>query len=146
MGLENQLLAAPIPATYKSQVAAESSSFLHHESEDQQQKPFAITKPKILPGYTTSDDAGDDGDDTVHSPIKNFAAPNCVQAEIAFPSDTEPETVDLVFLDFITPWMLLALRFRGLDVSERDIVPYIADKSFTELIAGWVQENWSKDC
>lgn len=145
MGLENQHLAAPMPVTLESQVAAELLYDGHHQSEDEKQRPLAMTKPEILPGYTTSDDAGDDGDDTVHSPIKNYNTPNCVQAEIAFP-DTEPETVDLIFLEFITPWMLLALRFRGLDISEKDIMPYMADKSFTELIVGWVQENWSKDC
>lgn len=146
MSLENQHLSAPIPATFESQAAAESSRLWHHQSHESVQRPLANSKPEILPGYTTSDDAGDDGDDTLHSPIKNFNTPNCVQAQIAFPQDAEPEMVDLVFLEFITPWMLLALRFRGLDVSEKDIMPYMADKSFTELIAGWVQDNWSKDC
>jgi len=145
MDLENQHLAAPMPATQESQVVAESLHNRHHQTEDQKQKPIAIVEPEILPGYTTSDDVGDDGDDTVHSPIKFYKTPNCVQAEIAFP-DEEPETVDVVFLEFITPWMLLALRFRGLDIKDTDIMSYMPDKSFTELIAGWVQDNWSKDC
>lgn len=146
MGLENQHLASPIPATIKSQLAAESWRYEYHQNEDHQQRPLAHLKPEILPGYITSDDAGDDGDDTVHSPIKSYQTPNCVQAEIAFPQDAEPEKVDLVFLEFITPWMLLALRFRGQNFSTKDIMPYMADSSFTDLIAGWVQENWTKDC
>jgi len=145
MDLENQHLAAPMPATQESRAATESLYRGYHESTDQKQRPLAIEKPEILPGYTTSDDAGNDGDDTVHSPIKFYNTPNCVQAEIAFP-DTEPETVDIVFLEFIAPWMLLALRFKGLDIKEQDVMPYMADKSFTDLVAGWVQENWSKDC
>jgi hypothetical protein len=63
------------------------------------------------PGYTTKDDFGTDGDDTVHSRIPNFSAPNDLQANGSFPIDGSlPKTVDLVFLDFIASYIVNALN------------------------------------
>ena len=85
------------------------------------------------PGYTTSDDFGTDGDDTVHSKIPNFSQPNDLQANASFPLDgSEPETVDLVFLDFIASYVVNALNSPAVggkfDVSQ---VSYYIDKEFT---------------
>jgi hypothetical protein len=101
-------------------------------------------KPVLVGGYTTVDDFGDDGDDAVHSPINFYNLPNCIQAEINFPSQGHPDTVDLVFIDFIQPWVLLALRFSGSNYSATDVASY-RDGSFTDLMAGWIKENW-KPC
>ena len=103
-------------------------------------------EPSLVPGYTTKDDAGDDGDDTLHRPISFYRVPNCVQSNIAFPADGDPETVDLVFLDFVQPWILLGLRFLGQKYNASDVLPYIGDKTFTSLLEGWVKEHWSSDC
>ncbi|KAL6703600.1 hypothetical protein ACN47E_009460 [Coniothyrium glycines] len=63
------------------------------------------------PGYTTNDDFGTDGDDTVHSKIPNFSQPNDLQANASFPLDgTMPKAVDLVFLDFIASYIVDALN------------------------------------
>jgi 2',3'-cyclic-nucleotide 2'-phosphodiesterase (5'-nucleotidase family) len=114
----------------------------------QQQKPLGdgpSEKPNLTAGYTTRDDIGNDGDDTVHSGINFYVVPNCIQAEVAFPSEVHPETVDLVFFDFITPWVLMALKLRGGDYSEKDVQRYV-DGTFTELMAGWIEKNWPRHC
>lgn len=109
------------------------------------QKPLGndgpTQKPALVGGYTTVDDLGDDGDDAVHLPIDFYTVPNCVQAEINFPRDGEPATVDLVFLDFIQPWVLLALKFGGGDYGAKDVSLY-RNGSFTDLMASWIKENW----
>jgi hypothetical protein len=38
----------------------------------------------LTPGYTTKDDGGEDGDDTVHSPIFFYRVPNCVESMLTF--------------------------------------------------------------
>jgi hypothetical protein len=114
----------------------------------QQQKPLADgvnERLRLTEGYTTKDDIGEDGDDTVHSPINFYVVPNCIQSELAFPAEGEPETVDLVFLDFIAPWVLMALRFYGGEYSEKDVQLYV-EGTFTELMAGWIEKNWPKRC
>ncbi len=128
-----------------------------------QQKPLSggdgdDDEPPLVNGYTTTDDLGDDGDDAVHSPIRFFGVPNCIQAEIGFPpaadaggarararARAEPERVDLVFNDYVRPWIIPALKFSGGDYGDDDIRPYV-DGSFTDLLAGWVKKNWAGDC
>ncbi|RYP87845.1 hypothetical protein DL769_000437 [Monosporascus sp. CRB-8-3] len=121
------------------------------------QKPLSggdDNDPPLVSGYTTTDDLGDDGDDAVHAPIEFFDVPNCIQAEIAFPSSDsegdgdnppEPERVDLVFNDYVQPWIIPALKFSGGDYGDEDVLPYV-EGSFTDLLAGWVKENWGDDC
>ncbi|KAK4145736.1 Metallo-dependent phosphatase-like protein [Dichotomopilus funicola] len=129
---------------------------------DFQQKPLGDDgakptgqRPRLTEGYTTHDDIGRDGDDTVHQPVNFYVVPNCVQAEVGLPPAVEgkenqggdfPEKVDLVFLDFITPLVLVALKFAGGgDYTEGDVKLYV-EGTFTELMAGWIEENWPKTC
>jgi hypothetical protein len=102
-------------------------------------------KPDLVPGYTTKDAAGDDGDDTLHEPIPFFRVPNCIQSEISFPKEGEPENVDLVFVDFIQPWILLALQFTGQSYTASDVEVY-REETLTDLMAGWIKEHWKRDC
>lgn len=102
-------------------------------------------KPDLTIGYTTEDDIGSDGDDTVHESVKFYNQPNCVQAELNFPKDGKPETVDLVFLDFIQPWIIPALRFAGAEYSDKDVEQYI-EGSWTYHMAQWISKNWKGDC
>lgn len=85
------------------------------------------------PGYTTTDDFGTDGDDTVHSAIPNYSQPNDLQANASFPLDgSMPETVDLVFLDFIASYIVNALNQP--DVGGKfslSQVSYYIDEKFT---------------
>lgn len=109
----------------------------------------------LVSGYTTRDDFGNDGDDAVHSPIRFYQSPNCIQAQINMPPSAEgesgvnaaaPETVDLVFLDFIQPWVLVALRLAGGRVyDDGDVEKYI-EGTFSQLMEQWIAANWKGDC
>ncbi|PSR90711.1 Metallo-dependent phosphatase-like protein [Coniella lustricola] len=104
--------------------------------------------PVLVHGYTTNDDIGTDGDDAIHSPINIYLQPNCIQAESGFPENKgegSPEKVDLIFTDFITPWVILALKFSGGDYRESDIKLW-DEAPFTDMVAGWIKEHWSRDC
>jgi 2',3'-cyclic-nucleotide 2'-phosphodiesterase (5'-nucleotidase family) len=108
-------------------------------------------KEKLIPGYTTIDDAGNDGDDTVHSQINFYAVPNVVEARVNTivkdgNSEKPVEKVDLVYLEFIEPWILAALEFLGLGYKIGDTMPYLEGQDFTTLIAEWIRENWKGDC
>ncbi|KAF3768699.1 hypothetical protein M406DRAFT_273164 [Cryphonectria parasitica EP155] len=111
------------------------------------QKPMSDTgdKPHLISGYTTKDDIGSDGDDAIHSPINFYVQPNCIQSEIGFPQEGEPDRVDLVFNDFITSWVILALKFSGGDYKEADIQLW-DEAPFTDMMAGWIKEHWKGDC
>lgn len=102
--------------------------------------------PKIVPGYTTTDDGGADGDDTLHSPIPFYRMPNCIQAHVSLNSSTAPDLVDLVYIDFIEPYVALAAKFADLDADfPRDSDVYMPSMTFTNLILNWVKKNWSCD-
>jgi hypothetical protein len=119
--LQSWLLAPP------EQIAVDSNIVVDAGHEQKRnvltgQNPLGfqdVDEPSLVPGYTTKDEAGDDGDDTIHSPISFYRVPNCIQSKIAFPKDGDPEYVDLVFLAFIQPWVLLGLRFLGQHYNER---------------------------
>ncbi len=106
-----------------------------------------IAEPDLTPGYTTKDDAGSDGDDTVHAPISFYRVPNVIQSRIDPPSQLgDPETVDVVYIEFIEPWVLLAFKFLDLDYSIKDTAIYMEDENLTTLLAKWVTANWQGDC
>ena len=110
-------------------------------------------KPKLIPGYTTTDDAGNDGDDTIHSPFVEYKIPLCFEARVNTTAQHVQEAteqvvdkVDLVFVSFIEPWLLAALTFLGGDYSSKDVFEYTGGKHFTILIKEWIQENWNGTC
>jgi 2',3'-cyclic-nucleotide 2'-phosphodiesterase (5'-nucleotidase family) len=117
------------------------------KSQLSSQQMFLGSKLDLTPGYTTKDDAGNDGDDTIHSSISFYRVPNCIQA-IINPSKImdEPVTVDVVYNEFIEPWIILAFRFLGLEFNETDTAPYMEGETMTHLIAKWVSENWKDNC
>jgi hypothetical protein len=100
-------------------------------------------KDDLIPGYTTIDDHGKDGDDTIHSPITFYNVPNCIQAPIGFELDDakDDEVVDMVYNEFIQPWILLALEYLGHKVSEKDSGVFV-QKTMTDVISEWVEGNW----
>lgn len=81
----------------------------------------------LVPGYTTTDDFGTDGDDTPHSKIPNFSQPNDIQANASFPADGSlPTAVDLIFLDFIgASFVIPALKQAGGSYTQADIQYYL---------------------
>lgn len=120
---------------------------VEHTVQGDGQKPLGDVKdePDLVSGYTTKDDIGTDGDDAVHAPINFRTQPNCIQAKIGMPAEGEPETVDLVFTDFITPWVLMALKFSGGDYNETSVQLW-DEAAFTDMLAKWVKENWKGKC
>jgi len=115
-------------------------------SARQAQSPLGTWKdPDLIPGYTTKDDAGDDGDDTVHAPITFYKVPNCIQSELGLSEPEDPDTVDVVFIDFIKPWVLLALQYTGESFTNSDVRSY-RPETLTDLMAVWIKEHWGQDC
>ncbi|KAL3440727.1 Metallo-dependent phosphatase-like protein [Aspergillus insuetus] len=107
------------------------------------QKPMSDPQLELVPGYTTIDDLGTDGDDTIHSQIAFYEIPNCIGALILDDKSATPETVDLVYVDFIEPYITLAARYAGLNVDvplESDV--YMPATSLTDIIVHWVKDNW----
>ncbi|KAB8339303.1 hypothetical protein FH972_022236 [Carpinus fangiana] len=104
-----------------------------------------LSKPSDLtPGYTTVDDDGDQGDDTLHSPISFYRVPNCIQSSIGFDpkNGTTPEKVDVVYNAFVEPWIILALKFLGGSYEAKDTLDYMGGVTQTKVIADWVKKNW----
>ena len=127
-----------------------ASSSLDYQATRQQ--TVFDDKQELTPGYTTVDDAGDDGDDTLHSEISFYRVPNCFEARVNTTTSTDSgedkpvDKVDLVFGDFIQPWVLLALKFLGGEYEDGSTQAYLEGTDFTTLIAKWIQENWNGDC
>ncbi|EMD97113.1 hypothetical protein COCC4DRAFT_61777 [Bipolaris maydis ATCC 48331] len=103
----------------------------------------------LTPGYTTTDDFGTDGDDTVHSPIPNYPQPNDLQANASFPLDgSMPNSVDLIFLDFIADYIISALNQPQVGGNfSLDQVEYYLDKTFTtnSYLPAYAKIAWQKN-
>ena len=149
--LKRWMLVSPEQLSFKGNSLAEHTG---HSPRHGAQQPLG-EEPKLIPGYTTHDDAGDDGDDTPHLPIDFYRVPNCIEARVntstlgtvAGSYEEKPvEVVDVVFLEFIQPWVLLALKFLGGEYSSDDTYDYMGGEDFTTLLARWVKENWQEDC
>ena len=111
---------------------------------DQQVPLSELEDERTVPGYTTKDDAGEDGDDTLHRPIQFYSVPNCVGSDIGFDANGEktPKTVDVVYNEFIQDWVLLALRYLGVRYGEENTRSALEGKSMTDVISDWVGEHW----
>nr|POE89755.1 secreted protein [Quercus suber] len=98
----------------------------------------------LTPGYTTIDDAGDSGDDTVHAPIQFYNVPNAIASNVGFdPADVE--TVDIVYNQFIQDWVILALKYLGVEKTREDSSVALKGKTLTEILSTWVAEHWKCD-
>ncbi|KAF7587087.1 hypothetical protein BBP40_007726 [Aspergillus hancockii] len=104
-----------------------------------------ILGPSALsPGYTTTDDFGSDGDNTLHSRIPEFKQPAYTVANASFPkSPSPPEKVDFVFLDFLGPRVLAAVKNIGLNYTKKDIKLY-APESFRSkyVLPTYASQKW----
>lgn len=129
--------------SHPTDVVVEEIPTTHNEGG---QVPLSLG-PDLTPGYTTKDDAGSDGDDTLHAPISFYRVPNVIQSHIDPPSQTgDPETVDVVYIEFIEPWLLLAFNFLDLDYTIKDTAIYMEGENLTTLLAKWVTANWKGNC
>jgi hypothetical protein len=104
------------------------------------------SKLPLIPGYTTEDGAGSDGDDTIHETIRFYDVPNCVGANLTSTSGVsimdEPEKVDLVYNAFVEDWILMALEYLGEKRQKSDAKSAINGKTLTDVLRDWVQANW----
>ncbi|KAK2788377.1 hypothetical protein FQN52_006701 [Onygenales sp. PD_12] len=159
--LNKQMKIASLPNTESSLAPPEQLGRPHniivqnnqlHSPEPQHNQIPLTDEPTypLIPGYTTHDDAGDDGDDTIHSPINFYRVPNCIKADIPSNKPTKPttntkgeNTVDLIYIDFIEPWVDAAAKFVGLDVDiKKDAKVYMDGETLTSIIVEWVRGNW----
>ncbi|KAK1086650.1 hypothetical protein LTR48_003365 [Friedmanniomyces endolithicus] len=107
--------------------------------------PLLAGEKPTVPGYTTVDDAGEDGDDTVHQAIQFYDVPNCIGIDVGYSMAAvgeKPETVDLVYNEFIQDWVLLALRFLGKTYWKGDTEESLGGKTMTDVISEWVAKHW----
>lgn len=96
------------------------------------------------PGYTTTDDFGTDGDDTVHSIIPYYSVPNYVAGNASFPTNgTTPALVDVVFFDYFAATVIQVLNQLGGVYTTADVAYYI-DKSYTaqNYLPDYAKKYW----
>lgn len=116
------------------------------------QKPLSggqAEKVRITRGYTTHDDFGSSGDDTVHAPIPRYENPKVIQANVPASLGDKPEVVDVVFFDFIAENVEMGLnaivgeeRF-----SRADFKMYMGyEDTLTKLILEYVGRHWGREC
>ena len=144
-------LAPPEQLAYTRDVVVDDSASLDHwlasDGAGSHQVPLSTKSKagdkKVIPGYTTKDDEGSDGDDTIHSPISFYKVPNCIQSLLSKNATTVPDTVDLVYIDFVQPYLVLAAKFAGLHVDfVKDSQEYMPSTGLTDLILDWVKKHW----
>ncbi|KAI8622868.1 Metallo-dependent phosphatase-like protein [Xylariaceae sp. FL1651] len=83
----------------------------------------------LVPGYTTTDDWGTDGDDTAHSPIPYYNIPDFFQGAAGFDANGRADAVDVVFVDFIESDVLAIL---GSNYSSASVDYYIGANFTTQ--------------
>jgi 2',3'-cyclic-nucleotide 2'-phosphodiesterase (5'-nucleotidase family) len=98
------------------------------------------------PGYTTTDDFGTDGDDTIHSKIPYFPAKNDIQGKGGFPTDgSTPEKVDVVFFDFIQSYILKSLKDAGKEYTAADVALYMPeDFTGNSYLPAYAKLKWQE--
>lgn len=105
-----------------------------------------------MTGYATIDDAGTDGDDTIHVPLKHYPTPQVIQGNASFPEDWEsnpPAKIDVVFFDFIAYHVAAGLNeITGTEsYSTKDFLPYMEQEdTMTKLLLDYVAKYWARDC
>ncbi|KAI7504005.1 calcineurin-like phosphoesterase [Hortaea werneckii] len=150
------------------QIPLLSSDKNNPEASLPREKETQDDPPTTVPGYTTHDDLGAAGDDTLHVPIRFYDVPNCIGSKIFFPTTTtttnttttgsgekqpetppspHPEKVDVIYNAFIEPWVLSALAFLGEEYDRQRDTEVAGDgRTMTEVISGWVGEEWGGGC
>lgn len=101
-------------------------------------------------GHTTLDDFGIDGDDTIHKHLNVFYVPNVIQSHQCH--DTQTEYTDVVYYDFIEPFILNALQQACNNDSRlyNNLASHITyyndcpeEYNLGKLLKTYVTENWS---
>ncbi|KAL5335671.1 Metallo-dependent phosphatase-like protein [Aspergillus crustosus] len=138
-------LAPPEQAAYNHTTSHGNNDGLILDMSNYQRPVLSNVHPQleVVPGYTTTDDLGSDGDDTIHSKINFYPAPNCIHALIFKAESAVPKSIDLVYVDFIEPYVAAAAKFARLEVDvPRESAIYMPHTTLTDLIINWVKNNW----
>lgn len=138
-------LATPEKSSHSDIMASDKDSTAAFYGVEAHQVPLISRRDNndLTPGYTTKDDAGTDGDDTIHSPVSYYEVPNVFQSFLSANETTVPETVDLVYIEFVQPYLVLAAKFARLDIDfQKESEVYMPSMGMTEIIIDWVQKNW----
>ncbi|KAJ0426785.1 Metallo-dependent phosphatase-like protein [Aspergillus carlsbadensis] len=100
------------------------------------------------PGYTTHDGLGDDGDDTLHSPIiEDERYMKLFWGSAAFPNAPDyPPLFDVVFTNYLSKKILDALKKAGAPYTENDVTDYLP-RSYTsrDVLVDYTARRWGKD-
>ncbi|POS82049.1 hypothetical protein EPUL_005086, partial [Erysiphe pulchra] len=111
------------------------------------QEVFTASKPPTLvQGYTTVDDGGSDGDDTLHLPLTNIVfPPPIISTVVGLPAEGEPKYVDLVYNVRLTPMVLILLNNMGHNFNTANVEDY-SNEPIRDVISQWVKDNWTGEC
>ncbi|RKF61583.1 Uncharacterized protein PB2B2.06c [Erysiphe neolycopersici] len=111
------------------------------------QKFFTASKPPTLVrGYTTVDDGGSDGDDTLHLPIPDIITPPPILHAVAgLPAEGEPEYVDLVINTYPISMVLNTLNDMGYNFNTTNVEEY-SNELIRDIVSQWVKNNWAGEC
>ncbi|KAI8959532.1 Metallo-dependent phosphatase-like protein [Daldinia sp. FL1419] len=120
--IEHDICVDPLPVHYTDLKREENHASQHVSPRITRRQVVDVTA-----GYTTKDDFGTDGDDTVHSGILHYEIPDFFQGVAGLKDNETTDVVDLVFVDFIESDLLAIL---GSNYSSDDISYYI-DENFT---------------
>jgi 2',3'-cyclic-nucleotide 2'-phosphodiesterase (5'-nucleotidase family) len=100
------------------------------------------------PGYTTHDALGNDGDDTLHSPvIEDERYMKLFWANASFPNPSHyPPSFDMVFTDYLAKRILDALKKTGAPYTEKDVISYMP-RTYTsrDVLVDYTARNWDHD-
>ena len=125
--VQEQFGSMPLPQATESC----TNPLVSHSTHDPRSLPPQRRQKVTTPGYTTTDDFGTDGDDTPHSTIPAYPILNYMQGNGSFPTDgSDPETVDLVHVDFFTSSLITTLNGFGGNYTLAD-VSYYMEPGFT---------------
>jgi hypothetical protein len=98
------------------------------------------------PGFKTADDAGTDGDDTIHSKINFFKPPGYLLAEVPWhphkQSTPQDDVVDVIFVEYMQTLLNNAAKDLKLPLTFTTSTPYKPGTTFSGLLIDWVKKNW----
>jgi hypothetical protein len=121
----------------------------HHSALNERSNHFLKYQMATSPGYNTSDDFGNDGDDTIHTPLDHHVQPSYVAAKGSFPADGSlPQRVDLVFASFLeqSHAILPALLEAGASYSDGDISLYLpAEFHIGSALIEYAKMKWQRN-
>ncbi|KAL2845929.1 Metallo-dependent phosphatase-like protein [Aspergillus pseudoustus] len=118
----------------------------HHEATSPQLQNGQ--RKQHSPGYTTHDALGNDGDDTLHSPlIEDERYMKLFWSNASFPNPSQyPASFDVVFTNYLAKRIVAALNETGAPYTEKDVVDYLP-RTYTsrDVLVDYTARHWGQD-